>query len=56
MHNTVYRTVHCIGDAFLHDYSLLHGVTLACEDCARYSLVMWYRETAEDCASGGDGT
>lgn len=42
------------GDAFLHDYQLLHGVGLACKSCTRYSLVVWFREDAERCAAGGD--
>lgn len=41
------------GDAFLHDYSLMHGVKLSCETCTRYSLVVWYREDGERCAAGG---
>ena len=42
------------GDAFLHDFELLHGVKLACDNCARYSLVVWYREDGERCEAGGD--
>ena len=43
------------GDAFLHGYTLLHGVGLACEGgCARYSLVVWFREDAQRYAGGGD--
>lgn len=46
------------GDAFLHDYELLHGVRVACAEgdasCARYSLVMWLREGEDECRAGGD--
>lgn len=47
------------GDAFLHDYSLLHGVRLPCRAgeegrCTRYSLVMWFREDEAQCRTGGD--
>ena len=42
------------GDAFLHDFGLLHGVQIACDGCARYSLVVWFRESLAACRSGGD--
>ena len=46
------------GDAFIHDFGLLHGVRVACDgadaDCARYSLVLWFQEDAAKCAAGGE--
>lgn len=30
------------------------GAQLNCHGCARYSLVVWFREDAERCAEGGD--
>ena len=43
------------GDAFIHDFGLLHGVRVACDgadaDCARYSLVLWFQEDAAKCAA-----
>lgn len=42
------------GDAFLHDYELLHGVQIACEGCVRLSLIVWFREDMDRCTAGGD--
>lgn len=42
------------GDAFMHDYGLLHGVHVACEACVRYSLIVWFREDGERCLAGED--
>ena len=51
------------GDAFLHNYELLHGVKVSCgnamkglelQQCTRYSLVVWFQEDEAKCVAGGE--
>ena len=43
------------GDGFVHAFDLLHGVHVRCaegssaEGCARFSLIVWFHESAEQC-------
>jgi len=41
------------GDGFLHNYELLHGVKISCDDCSRYSLIVWFQESEAKCLAGG---
>jgi len=46
------------GDAFIHNYELLHGVSIDCgaggRTCGRYSLVVWFQDDEGKCRAGGE--
>lgn len=42
------------GDAILHDFKLLHGVQVGCDepDCVRYSFITWFQKHQYACEAG----
>jgi len=43
-----------VGDAIVHDYKLLHGVQVVCDNphCVRYSFITWFQRHQEACEAG----